>query len=165
MPGIVPAPSDHAHEGAAQVDRRQAVALIVADLVGRLDRLLDAGVVEGDVQATQPLDAGAQRRLDVVGPRYVAGDGERLAANLLDQLRRLLVAVGGDVGDYDACALAGEGEGGGASDAVGRSGDERDLACEAPVLARGEHHLPLCVAALGHGRRSTLTASRWSIAR
>ena len=57
-------------------------------------------------------------------------------------------AVGGDVGDHDARALAGEGQRGGASDAAGGAGDERDLAGEA-----------------GHGRRSVLIASRWSMAR
>jgi hypothetical protein len=37
---------------------------------------------------------------------------------------------------------------------------KRDLACEAPVLLGVDRGLPLCVVALGHGRRSTLIASR-----
>jgi hypothetical protein len=40
----------HAHEDTAEVDRHEAVPLVLADLGGRLDRLLDAGVVEGDVR-------------------------------------------------------------------------------------------------------------------
>jgi hypothetical protein len=87
------------------------------------------------------------------------------------ELRRLVspgaiaVAISGDVGDDDARGLAPEREGGGAADAAGRCGDERDLACEAPVLTGDDHAVPLCVVALGHGRKSTLIASRWSIAR
>jgi hypothetical protein len=73
---------------------------------------------------------------------------ERLPAGLLDQPRRLAVAVGGDVRDDDGCTLTGERERRGAADAARRSGDERDLPVEA-----------------AHGRNSTLIASRWSIAR
>ena len=121
----------HAQEDAAEVDRHEVVPLVVADLGGRLDRLLDARAVERDVEATEPLNAGLQRRLDVVAACDVAGHGERLAALGLDHAGRLPVAFGCDVGDHEARALAREGEGGGAADAAGRSGDERDLPVEA----------------------------------
>ncbi len=120
----------HAQESAAEVDCHEAVPLVVADLGGRLDRLLDARVVEGDVQATESLHRGVQCRFDVVGARDVAGHGERLAASLLDHASRLLVAVGCDVGDHDAGTFAPERQCGGAADAAGRSGDERDLVRE-----------------------------------
>jgi hypothetical protein len=116
--------------------------------VRRLDRLLDACVVEGDVEAAEALDRSVKRRTDVVGARDVTGHGERVAAGLLDHSRRLAVAVGGDVGHDDVRAFAGEGQRGGAADAGRRSGDEGDLVVEA-----------------AHGRNSTLMASRWSIAR
>jgi hypothetical protein len=121
----------HAQEGAAEVDRHQAVPLFVGDLGGRPDRLLDARVVEGDIQAAEPLDRRVERRLDLVTARDVAGHGERPAAGLLDHAGRLPVALRGDVGDHDTRALAREGERGGAADAARRSGDERDLPFEA----------------------------------
>jgi hypothetical protein len=67
----------HGHERAAQVDRDQAVPFVVADLVNGLDRLLDAGVVEGDVQAAEPLDRGLQRRLELIAARHVASSTPR----------------------------------------------------------------------------------------
>jgi hypothetical protein len=139
----------HAQESAAEVDCHEAVPFVVADLGGRLDRLLDARVVEGDVEAVEPLHRGLQCRFDVLGARDGAGHGERLAAGLLDHASRLLVAVGGDVGDHDARTVAPERECGGAADAAARSGDERDLAVEAAA----------------HGVTMTLMASRSAMAR
>jgi hypothetical protein len=46
----------HGDEHAAEVDRDQAIPFVVGDLVRRLDRLLDACVVEGDVEAAEALD-------------------------------------------------------------------------------------------------------------
>jgi hypothetical protein len=138
----------HGHERAAQVDRDEAVPFVVGDLVRRVDRLLDAGVVERDVQAPEPLNCRAQRRANVVGARDVAGHREHLAARRLDQPCGLAVAVRRDIRHDDACAFAGEGKRGGAADAARRPGDERHLAVEP-----------------AHGRRSALIASRWSIAR
>jgi hypothetical protein len=117
-----------------------------------------------DVQTAEAPDRRVERRLDVVAAGDVAGHGERSAAGLLDHPGGFAVAVGGDVGDDDARPLSGEGERRRAADAAGRSGDERDLADEARILTRGDHRLPLCVVALAHGCRSTLIASRWSIA-
>jgi hypothetical protein len=108
-----------------------------------------ARIVESDVQAAEPLDAGVQRRLDVVLTRDIAADGERLTAALLDQARRLLVAVSGDVGDHHACTFAGERKRGGAADAARRAGDERDLPVEPAA----------------HGVTMTLIASRSAISR
>src|SRR3954463_44735 len=89
-----------------------------------------------------------QRVLDLIAARDVARDSERLPARLLDQPGGFAGTVGGHVGDHDARALTGEGQRGGAADAAGGAGDERDLAGEA-----------------GHGRRSVLIASRSSMAR
>src|SRR4051812_11102656 len=118
------------------------------DLVRRLDRLLDAGVVERDVQTAEPLYRRVQGRANVPRARDVAGHGECLAARLLDEPGGFLVAVAGDVGDGDARSLASERERGGTADAGGRAGDERDLVDEAR-----------------HGSSSALIASRSSIAR
>src|SRR3954454_2529774 len=83
----------HGHERTAQVDRDEAVPLVVGDLVRRLDRLLDAGVVDRNVQAAEALDRRVQRRSNVVRARDIARRGKRLAARLLDQPGGLLVAL------------------------------------------------------------------------
>jgi hypothetical protein len=66
--------------GIGRLAHDQAVPLVVGDLVCGLDRLLDAGVVEGNVQAAEALDRRGQRRLDLVAARHVARDSERMAA-------------------------------------------------------------------------------------
>jgi hypothetical protein len=139
----------HAQEGAAEVDRHEAVPLAVADLASRLDRLLDTRVVEGDVQATEPLDGGLQRRFDVLAAHDVARHRKGLAACLLDHAGRLLIALSCNVGDHHARPFAGERQGGRATDAAGRSGDERDFPVEAAA----------------HGVTMTLIDSRSAIAR
>ena len=50
-----------------------------------VDRLLDAGIVEREVEATERLDRSVQGGLHVLGPRHVAGDGESAPSGLLDQ--------------------------------------------------------------------------------
>jgi hypothetical protein len=92
-----------------------------------LGLLFDAGVVEGDIGASERCDRLVQRGLDVRGLGYVALDGERLAAEVLDHAGCFLVAVVGHVGDHDAGALAGERQGRSAADPAGRAGHERDL--------------------------------------
>jgi hypothetical protein len=71
------------------------------------------------------------------------------APGLLDHANRLVVALGGDVGDHYARTFAREREGGRTADAAARSGHERDLSVEAPA----------------HGVTITLIDSRSAIAR
>jgi hypothetical protein len=95
------------HERAPEVDGDQAVPLVVGDLVRGLDRLLDPGVVEGDVQAAEALDRRGQRVLDLLAARHITRDSERLSSRLLDQAGGRAGTVRGHVGDHDARALAG----------------------------------------------------------
>jgi hypothetical protein len=120
----------HGDEHATEVDRHQAVPLRRRDRVGRLDRLLDARVVEGDIQAAEALDGRVERRPQLVVVGHVAGHRQRLAAGLLDQPRRLAVAVLRNIGHGDRRTLGGERQGGGAADAARRAGDEGDPAVE-----------------------------------
>ena len=64
-----------------------------ADLVQGPHRLFDARVVERRVEPAEPVDSGLERRGHVGLGRHVAGDGQHLAACLLDERRGLLVAV------------------------------------------------------------------------
>jgi hypothetical protein len=57
----------HAHEGAAEVDRHEAIPLVLADLGGRLDRLLDARVVERDRRGALLVRRGKGGRRREVG--------------------------------------------------------------------------------------------------
>ena len=75
-----------------------------------LGSVLDAGVVEGDVEAPERVDGLSSAASTSSDAGHVAPDGERLAAGLLDHPRRFAVGVLGDVGDDDAGALARERE-------------------------------------------------------
>jgi hypothetical protein len=70
------------HEHAAEVDGDEAVELVFGDLVRGLDRLLDASVVEGDVEAAEPLNGRVQRR----------GDERNFAGEAAHGRRRTLIA-------------------------------------------------------------------------
>jgi hypothetical protein len=147
----------HAQEHAAKADPDDAVPFGLADLGDRLDGLFDAGVVEGQIEPPELVDGRLKRRLHILRTRHVARDRESPSAGFFDQTGRFLVARVRDVGDHDAGALTREGQRGGAADAARRARDERHLASEARSGL-------LCVVHVGHGRRSTLIASRWSMA-
>ncbi|MDF2977597.1 MAG: hypothetical protein K0S40_2325 [Actinomycetospora sp.] len=77
----------HGQEDAAEVDRDEPVELVVGDLDDRLAGLLDAGVVDRDVEPPEALDHGRERGVDVLGARHVATQGEGLPAVRLDPSR------------------------------------------------------------------------------
>jgi hypothetical protein len=62
----------------------------VGDLGRRLDLVLEAGVVEGHVEAPERVDRLLQRGLHVLRRRHVAAHGQRSPAGLLDHAGRLL---------------------------------------------------------------------------
>ena len=122
-----------AQEHAFEVDGDDPVPFLFGDLGGRLGLLLGAGVVEGVVQAPEPLHCLGKRGLHVRAASHVAADGEGLAAEDLDHPDRVLAALLVDVGDHDVGAFTGERQCGGAADAAGRAGHERDLAVEVSI--------------------------------
>ena len=91
---------------------------------------LDAGVVEGAIEASVDIDDALNERLDGGGVGDVAAHERGLAAGVLDHAGRLRAAVFEHVGDDHLGALAGEDARRGASDAGGAAGDERDLSFE-----------------------------------
>jgi hypothetical protein len=80
----------HAHERAAQVDVEDAVPLIEGDLVDESGLVLDAGIVEGAVDAIEPLDRFGDRCLDLIRLRHVAPDREHLPAIRFDLDAKLI---------------------------------------------------------------------------
>ncbi|MDQ0764494.1 hypothetical protein QF027_007129 [Streptomyces canus] len=74
----------HTEEHPGQADPDDTVPLVLRDVRGRRDRLLDAGVVERRVQSSERLDGVAQGRRDVVFTGDVAGEGQCPAARFLD---------------------------------------------------------------------------------
>ena len=117
-------------ERAEHVDVEDAVELLLRH---RLDRreLVDARVVDEDVELAVALDRGLDDPARVVGLGHVAADGDRLAAvggdGRHDGLRPGL--AGGVVDDHRG-TLGGERLGDGGADALGRAGDHCNLAGE-----------------------------------
>ena len=101
----------------------------------RLDLLLDAGVVEGDVEAPERFDRLLQRRLHVLG-RASRRTGRRARGRRT--LRSGEPSPGCPRSAMSATTTlapcARERQRRGAADAARRTGHERDLAREAPVL-------------------------------
>nr|WP_244277195.1 hypothetical protein [Geodermatophilus obscurus] len=130
----------HAQEHPGEVHVDDPVPLLGGQLGERGAGLLDAGVVERQVQPPEGLDRPVQRGSDVVLAGDVAGQRQRAAAVGLDQPGGLADAVLGDAGDGDGGALRGEGQGGrpADADAAAGAGDEGDLPGEAGAL-RGRH--------------------------
>jgi hypothetical protein len=158
-----------AQEHAAQVDAEDPVPLGLGEVGQWLGVLLDAGVVERDVEVPERLDGLVECRLDLVGRGDVAAHGEGASAGLVDQPSRFVVVLLGHVGDDHAGALAGERECRGAADTGRGAGDEGDLAGEpAVVVGHGRLSLPETRSTLGgggQGWRRTLIARRESMAR
>ncbi len=90
--------------------------------------LEDAGVVDEDVEPAELLDDRGDGLVDALGIAEVAANGERvdvLTREVAHGLFRLRLR--GKISDGDVCAGFGQGEGDGAANALGRSGDERGL--------------------------------------
>jgi hypothetical protein len=144
----------HARPHAAQVDRSDAIELL-GRFVSRVGlRRHYAGVVEGHVEPTELGDGAIDEGGDLVLVGDVAGRAERLVARGGQFVGGRTHRVGVDVGEHDGGTGGGEGAGRVESHAGAGAGDERDPVAE--VVGRVHR---------AHGRRSTLIASRWSIAR
>jgi hypothetical protein len=124
----------HAEEYAPDVDGEDPVALLLADVGRRLGRLFDAGVVERDVDAPEPVDRLRQSRVDIGALGDIAAYGDDPPAVCLDQAGRFGVGLLVDVGDHHAGALTRERQRGSAADTCAGSSDEGDLVGEASLL-------------------------------
>src|SRR5262249_9086802 len=92
-------------------------------------------VVDQDVDAAPPVHGERNHALDVGPPADVRGDRERLATGAADLLCRALAAVGPQLRDAEARALAGEERRDAACAGLARTGDDRDLAVDAHVVS------------------------------
>ena len=97
--------------------------------------LFGAGVVEGEIEASERFDPLVQSNLDVLGPRHIAPDGERPPAEFLDHACRFLIAPFRNVGDHYVGAFAGERQRGSAANAVRYPGYKGDLPRKPAILA------------------------------
>ena len=93
--------------------------------------LVDAGVVDQDVELAEGLDGGVDDGLRVGGLGDVSVDGDGLAAGLGDGVDDGVGAgLAGGVVDDDGGARGGEGLGDGGSDALGGAGNDGDFSCK-----------------------------------
>ena len=98
-PSVVPPVNRVHHLG---VDDPGQTALIRKPLgVSRL-AAGSTGVVECDVETPERVDRLVQCSLHILGPGYVATDGESTAAEFLDHPGRVLVALVGHIGQHHA---------------------------------------------------------------
>src|SRR5439155_15311848 len=90
---------------------RRSISMIwlVLVVVGGRYRLprLNPRVVEGGIEPAKGFHGLVQGRLHLLSAPHIASDGEGAAALMLDQARRLLIALVGYVGDDDARTLPG----------------------------------------------------------
>ena len=134
---ILPPPrcAHHGHDRPAGEEHRRDVdvhhlaPLVERDLLERahLERGVEAGVVDEDVDRAAALDDLVDQPLHVGLVRDVGGDADAVR----ERRGRLLGAV--QVGDDDARALRRQALGDRAADALRRAGDDRDLAVEAAI--------------------------------
>jgi hypothetical protein len=131
-------PSPRCFTAACVVSRRPSTltlnCLVEVLLGDGLDggELVDAGVVDEDVEAAVVLDGRVD---DALGFRGGLGDvaahGDGLAAGRGDGGDNgVRAGLAGGVVDDDGCAFRGERLGDGGSDALGCAGDDCDFACE-----------------------------------
>jgi hypothetical protein len=139
------------HEHAAQIDGEDPVLLVLAGLGGWLGSLLDAGVVEGDVEAPEFVDRGLERGLHVLRAGHVTADRDRAAAGLLDQAGRLPVSSSATSATTTPAPARANASAVARPMPLAAPGDERDLARQLPVvIVRGR----------GHGRRLMVIVKR-----
>jgi hypothetical protein len=122
-------------EGGRQVDRDHRVPLVLGELVDRI-RVLDARIVDQDVQAPEAARRGLDRVVNLLGLRHVgAVKGDLDPGLALEGRTGLLdlVRVAEPV-QHHLAAFLGERPGHGEPDPAGRSGDEGGLALQS--LAR-----------------------------
>ena len=117
-----------AQEHAIEVDRDDTVPFLQRDLVGGLVYSGDARVVDQDVQVAERVRHLREDALDGLFVGGVELPVLRLAAALLDLIRRFEAGLRLDVGDRDLCPFSCEQTGGRAANPVRSSGDHRNLA-------------------------------------
>jgi hypothetical protein len=116
-----------------EVHRHHAAPFLWRHRVERRDRI-DAGGVDQDVDATEPLLDPAGDRCPVGLVRHVRGQGDRPIADGLGDVRRLDA-----VDDHHHRAALGEKIGYAAPDALTATGNDRDFAlmrCHVLLLVR-----------------------------
>ncbi len=109
----------------------------------------DAGVVDEDVDLAELGEGLFDSGLDLVFVGYVDNEGGGLASgggDGGDEFVELLAVAGGG---GDGRAFAGEGQGAGVADALGRSGDQRYAACEFHGCSSSELELEISVRTWG----------------
>ena len=115
---------------AEDVDVEDLVELLFGD---GLDggELVDAGVVDENVETAEVLDGRVDDALGFGGLGDVAADGDGLATGGGDGGDDGFGAgLAGGVVDDDGCAFGGERLGDGGADTLGCAGDDCDFACE-----------------------------------
>jgi hypothetical protein len=123
---------------AGQVRADEPVPLLLGDLDGLLDGLLDFRVVEGDVEPPEGLDGLSQRRLDALAAGDVAAQCQRPAAFLLDGVGDLASLILGEIGKGDGGAASSERQCGRAPDPSRCASHESDLAGKALSFVRAD---------------------------
>jgi hypothetical protein len=124
----------HAQEDSTEVDVDDSVPLLRSKISRWLNRLFDAGVVEGEVEATECFHGLVQGGLNILHSRHVALNRQCSPARFFDQAGRLPVPLFRDIGDQHTRALAGKRQRGRTTNAVRCSGDKRHLSCIVSVL-------------------------------
>ena len=104
---------DHA-ENIGVERRRIALRGLVGD---RANLAFGAGIVHRDIETTEPRDRLIDQSADVILLANVGVDELRLRTQRAQLLSERLADLVTSTGDDDFCALLGEGDGGGASDA------------------------------------------------
>ena len=142
----------HAQEDRLEVHVDHAVPVRLGQVGQVVDLELDRRGVDGEVEAAVGVHGGLDHGLDLVVPRHVRADEDRLAAGRLHEVDGLLPAGLRDITDDDPAAGRGEGEGDRPAHPPGSSGDDRGAALEplvqVPEMGQGETVLPSCRA--GH---------------
>ena len=123
-------------EHAEDVGLERPPQLVLVDVGDVLVGMLLAGIVDEDVEPAELLDRLPDGPFAELLVADVAGDRDRSAAFLLDDLLRLLrIVMLAQIKDCDVGAFAREQRGDGAADSAVGAGDQRDLALE-PIRAR-----------------------------
>src|SRR5690606_31144056 len=102
------------------------VPLVDAEHLERRERH-DAGVVDEDVDASEPPGGAVDEGLYLIAVGDVGGDGEGLPAVLFDLGRERLDPVSAAGAEHEAGTLGTEVAGGGLAEPAARAGDDDDF--------------------------------------
>ena len=134
-------------EGAARIDLMHQVIALHLGLLGAGERN-GAGIVDADIDAAEPLHTGVHGRRHLILEADVAGDGQRLAAGLLDPRAAAVwmvpgsrgIGLGGLGGDGDIGAVARRPQRDGKADAPAGAGDEQAFCLASDMAAPSAMH-------------------------